>query len=157
MSKIVGFFLCIIIIFFGIVSAQEGGSTQRVQNLNDEGNKAYSNKDYGKAIEAYLKATTNPEAEDIKLRIFYNISCSYSLLGDAEKALEYLDSTVEAGYVNYRWLNKDTDFDFLRKNYEQEFKEVYNRMSRQGEERKYKKSLDDLIRAEGGQVEPIRA
>ncbi|MCK4826698.1 hypothetical protein KA005_63765 [bacterium] len=128
MSKIVGFFLCIIIIFIGIVSADEDGSTQRVQNLNDEGNKAYSNKDYGKAIEAYLKATTYPEAEDIKLRIFYNISCSYSLLGDAEKALEYLDSTVEAGYVNYRWLNKDTDFDFLRKNYEQEFKEVYNRI-----------------------------
>ena len=128
MSKLVGFFSCVIIIFIGIVSAEEDSSIQRVQSLNDEGNKAYSNKDYGKAIVAYLEATTCPEAEGIKSGIFYNISCSYSLLDDAEKALEYLDSTVEAGYVDYRWLNKDTDFDFLRKNYEQEFKDVYNRM-----------------------------
>ena len=145
MSRLVGFFSCFVVVFFGIVSAQEGGSTQRVQNLCDEGNKAYSDEDYKTAIEIYLEATTYPEAEDRKSTIFYNVSCSYSLLGEAAKSLAYLDSAIEAGYTDYTWISYDSDFDLLRQDHQKEFKQIIARARSSNADEISKKTPIDVI------------
>ena len=45
---------------------------------------------------------------------FYNLSCTYSLLNEVPKALEYLNKAVEAGYSNYTHLMQDQDMDNIR-------------------------------------------
>ena len=45
---------------------------------------------------------------------FYNLSCTYSLLKEVPRALEYLNKAVEAGYSNYTHLLKDQDMDNIR-------------------------------------------
>jgi tetratricopeptide (TPR) repeat protein len=47
--------------------------------------------------------------------IYYNISCIYSLLKEIEKAIQYLDKAIYTGYENIEWIQKDSDFDNIRK------------------------------------------
>ena len=84
--------------------------------------------DYRKAIEAYLEAMSYPEVKDWRLSHFYAISSGYSLLGEAEKAFEYLDSAVEAGYTDYRRMNVDPHFGYLIENHRERFEGVLDRV-----------------------------
>jgi hypothetical protein len=45
---------------------------------------------------------------------YYNQSCIYALLDNKISALDYLDSAVNKGYVNYGHLQEDTDLDKIR-------------------------------------------
>jgi len=45
---------------------------------------------------------------------FYNLSCTYSLLKEVPRALEYLNKAVKAGYSNYTHLLQDPDMDNIR-------------------------------------------
>ncbi|KAI9451718.1 hypothetical protein F5148DRAFT_1289976 [Russula earlei] len=45
---------------------------------------------------------------------YYNLSCTYALLGNKPKALEYLDSSIRNGYYNYSHLMADKDLVDLR-------------------------------------------
>jgi tetratricopeptide (TPR) repeat protein len=47
--------------------------------------------------------------------IYYNISCIYSLQKEIEKAIQYLDKAIYHGYDNIEWMQKDSDFDNIRK------------------------------------------
>jgi hypothetical protein len=120
--------ICMLLLLCGVSFAQEDSLTQKATDLLEQGHKAYSNKEYQQAIDAYLEAITYPGMEDWKQTVFYNVSCSYSLLGEANKAFEYLDSSIEAGYSNYRHANVDGDFEFLRKNYADRFAKFSDRM-----------------------------
>ncbi len=46
----------------------------------------------------------------------YNAACAHALLGDSEKALDYLESAIAMGWRHREWLQHDTDFDFDRDN-----------------------------------------
>lgn len=46
--------------------------------------------------------------------VFYNLSCSYSLLGRVERALATLRKSMDLGYDNIEWLMKDPDLKTLR-------------------------------------------
>ncbi len=116
-----------LLLFSGVVAAQESTSIQQAQDLADKATEAYRKGEYPQAIDSYLEALSYPDMERQKGGIFYNVSCCYSLLGDSEKALAYLDSTVEAGYSNYRWLNEDGDFAFLRERHGERFKQIVAR------------------------------
>jgi len=128
MKRLVVILSCIIIVSFGIVSAEEDSALQKAQNLCAKGNQAYKDKEYRKAIDTYLDAMSYPEINDWKSNLFYSISFCYSLLGEADKAFEYLDSTISAGYTEYSWMNEDRDFDFLRENFGDRFAEVLDRV-----------------------------
>ena len=46
--------------------------------------------------------------------VLYNLACSYSLVNEIEKSLEAMKSAVEAGYSDFRYLEKDNDLENLR-------------------------------------------
>ena len=46
---------------------------------------------------------------------YYNLACSYCLLGETEKALESLKKAVFLGYEDFTYLMKDKDLEALRK------------------------------------------
>ena len=60
----------------------------------------------------------------------YNLSCTYSLLNEKAKAIEYLDKSIKTGYRNYAHIKEDTDLDNIRN------------------EESYKKILQSLIERE---------
>lgn len=104
----------IVLLFWcGDLLAQQEDSI--FQALQQQAQTAYQNKEYIKSIELYLKAADHPAGKQWRGGILYNVSCDYSLLGNIEKALEYLQLAIDAGYTDYRWMGKDTDFDFLRR------------------------------------------
>jgi len=60
--------------------------------------------------------------------VFYNLACSYSLLGDAKSAFLAIKKAVKLGYNDFSYLLKDPDLKSLRK--DEQFKEFIKRFSR---------------------------
>lgn len=50
----------------------------------------------------------------VKEKDYYDAACYYSLLNDREKALEYLQKAMDAGYVRFEHLKVDRDLDNIR-------------------------------------------
>lgn len=57
---------------------------------------------------------------------YYNLCCTYSLLNNKPMALEYLRKSIDAGFIDYSHIRKDTDLENIRS--EQEFKEILNKL-----------------------------
>jgi serine/threonine protein kinase/Tfp pilus assembly protein PilF len=66
--------------------------------------------DRERAVEAMRRAL----AIDDDALTKYNAACMYALLGDQDKALDYLENAVAQGWHHKEWLAHDTDFDFVR-------------------------------------------
>jgi tetratricopeptide (TPR) repeat protein len=47
--------------------------------------------------------------------VFYNLACSYSLIGEVDLAATALDKALGLGYRDFKWLAKDPDLKTLRK------------------------------------------
>src|SRR5262245_16099760 len=47
--------------------------------------------------------------------VFYNLACSYSLIGQVDLAAASLDKALLLGYRDFKWLAKDPDLLALRK------------------------------------------
>ena len=47
--------------------------------------------------------------------VFYNLACSYSLIGQVDMAASALDRALALGYRDFKWLAKDPDLRKLRK------------------------------------------
>ena len=47
--------------------------------------------------------------------VFYNLACSYSLVGEVDMAAAALDKALALGYRDFKWLAKDPDLRTLRK------------------------------------------
>jgi tetratricopeptide (TPR) repeat protein len=47
--------------------------------------------------------------------VFYNLACSYSLIGEVDQAANALDKALAFGYRDFKWLAKDPDLKTLRK------------------------------------------
>ena len=47
--------------------------------------------------------------------VFYNLACSYSLIGEVDQAANALDKALGLGYRDFKWLAKDPDLKTLRK------------------------------------------
>jgi hypothetical protein len=103
----------ILILCSGILFAQQEDSTYI--KLGQDAQAAYNKNDYKKSIQLYLDAIAHPASKNWRGGLLYNVSCDYSLLGLANEALTYLQQAIDSGYTDYRWISKDTDFDFLRK------------------------------------------
>ena len=47
--------------------------------------------------------------------VFYNLACSYSLIGEIDAAAHALEKALALGYRDFKWLAKDPDLRTLRK------------------------------------------
>src|SRR5438034_1400868 len=47
--------------------------------------------------------------------VFYNLACSYSLIGEVDLAANALEKALTLGYRDFKWLAKDPDLRTLRK------------------------------------------
>ena len=47
--------------------------------------------------------------------VFYNLACSYSLIGEVDAAATALEKALVLGYRDFKWLAKDPDLKTLRK------------------------------------------
>jgi tetratricopeptide (TPR) repeat protein len=46
--------------------------------------------------------------------VHYNLACSYSLTGQVEMAIEALESAINLGYRDFKWMTQDPDLKNLR-------------------------------------------
>ncbi len=49
-----------------------------------------------------------------EIAVLYNAACIYSKLGKHNKALDYFERTIDAGYASIEWINNDSDLDAIR-------------------------------------------
>jgi len=47
--------------------------------------------------------------------VFYNLACSYSLIGEVDMAAKALEKALALGYRDFKWLAKEPDLRTLRK------------------------------------------
>ena len=62
---------------------------------------------------------------------YYNLCCAYSLLNDKTNALDYLEKSIKAGYVDYAHMKEDTDLDNIRN--EEKFKALMQPLRQTGD------------------------
>ena len=46
--------------------------------------------------------------------VLYTVACVYSLLGEAEKAIDCLEKSITSGMGQKEWIEHDSDLDVLR-------------------------------------------
>ena len=46
--------------------------------------------------------------------VWYNLACSYALVGNKDASLEALGKALELGYHDLEWLRRDKDLEILR-------------------------------------------
>jgi serine/threonine protein kinase/tetratricopeptide (TPR) repeat protein len=46
--------------------------------------------------------------------MLYNLACVFSRLGEKESGVDYLKNAIKAGYQNYEWIKRDSDFGNIR-------------------------------------------
>ncbi len=67
---------------------------------------------FAKGLEVDLQlAKLNPDDP----LVHYNLSCSFSLVGQLDQAVNSLDLALNLGYRDFSWLSKDPDLKALRK------------------------------------------
>ena len=75
--------------------------------------------EYQKGLEVDLQlADLAPDDAEV----FYNLACSYALLGEKEKAIEILQKALLLGYRDYIYMQKDPDLANLHS--DARFKEI---------------------------------
>lgn len=116
------YLLVLLILICNVAEAQPSSDSSKAWNFYQEGTNAYINKEYKKSIELFLKAVPLPP--EYTRNAFYNIGCCYSLLGNADKAIEYLNKSIKAGFADYKWMNADPDLYFLKRFAPEKFKKI---------------------------------
>jgi len=83
-------------------------------NLRDymiKADQAYWNKDYKSAAQFYLFLLSHNVYDIVAT---YNLACTYGLMGNSDMATKFLYKALDLGFVDYNYLQKDTDFDKVR-------------------------------------------
>jgi tetratricopeptide (TPR) repeat protein len=75
------------------------------------GNSYLERKEFAKALDQYQRAL---EIEPKNSIVHYNVACTYAQMGQADEALDALERSVECGYRDVDWMEKDGDLDSLR-------------------------------------------
>jgi ubiquinone/menaquinone biosynthesis C-methylase UbiE len=94
--------------------------TPELETLRAEFVKAYESKQYEKALEIAEETfwvTAQPHIDSL-----YNIAAMHVVLGDHEKAYEWLQKSLDAGFWDFRHLREDEDFAAIRD--EERFREM---------------------------------
>ena len=62
--------------------------------------------------------------------VLYNVACSHSLAGEIDRALDYLERTLDQGFSNRSWIETDSEFDALREH--SRYHEMLGRLNVEG-------------------------
>jgi hypothetical protein len=82
--------------------------------ISERASDAYRAGDHQQSVDLYLEALECPDAKDRAPVMYYNLACAYALLEDADRAFEALRKSIELGYDNLGWIQKDSDFTILK-------------------------------------------
>ena len=92
------------------------GILMRAPNLVDVliclGNDYTKRGHYEKGLEVDLRLSRLRSMDPV---VFYNLACSYSLLGQTAPAIEALEKALRLGYSDWAYLVRDPDLDNVRK------------------------------------------
>ncbi|MCK4980853.1 MAG: hypothetical protein KAS62_10690, partial [Candidatus Delongbacteria bacterium] len=72
---------------------------------------AYWEKNYKKAAQHYLYMLSHNVYDIIST---YNLSCTYGMMGKPELSAKFLFKAVDLGFVDFKYIKNDTDFDKVR-------------------------------------------
>ena len=67
--------------------------------------------DYESGLKMDLRLAALKPKDDI---VHYNLACSYSLVGEVEKALSSLKKAINLGYNDVQFMHKDPDLERIR-------------------------------------------
>ena len=62
-----------------------------------------------------------------ELAVLYNAACVYSRVGKIDKAIDYFERLIEAGYPSREWIENDSDLDAIRNH--PRFQKILNTMN----------------------------
>jgi len=102
-------------IFSGII----GSSLQLKQEFGrtlyfDIGYEYQQLDDFEQAESWYLKLIENFPDSTARANTHYNLACLYSLQNRLDEAIHHLTQTVESGFFDFSWMDKDRDLDNVR-------------------------------------------
>ena len=82
-----------------------------VSELKDAAWGYYTDGDYTTAAQYYLALLSYNITDGSSI---YNLACCYGLLGDADRAAEFVQRAFNAGYTDVDWISWDPDFESVR-------------------------------------------
>jgi len=94
-----------------------------IEVYKDQASRYFAKKDYKSALAELEKAYAINSLDEA---VLYDIACCHSMLGDPDRAILFLKKAVEAGFTDWRHMNRDKDMDPLREN--PKFKEIIERL-----------------------------
>lgn len=101
------FLLFFLLTFLTTTTAQTSGElVARADSL-------YQAKDYQASGETYDLAFAQHEGAAGAL---YNAACSWALAGNEDRALDYIEKSIAAGWSNDKWMQKDSDLTLIHDN-----------------------------------------
>jgi len=93
--------------FFGALVAQDEDFVEALMPLGD----AYTKLgEYEKGLQVDLKLSRLRPRDPM---VYYNLACSFSLLGEMDFAYDALKKAIELGYSDIDYMLKDTDLENL--------------------------------------------
>jgi hypothetical protein len=105
------------------------GQQQNYQELVNLADKCYNNKEYKNSGEYYDSAFKIQKGISSD---YYNAACSWALAGDKTKALEYLNRSIDLGWLYIDHLKKDTDLRSLHQT--KEWEELIDKVEKKVDE-----------------------
>ena len=93
------------------VARAAGGEPPDFNKLQKELKQAYDSGNYQKALETAEKMH---ELKPDDIDTMYNMACMHCLVGHKDKAYEWLEKAIDAGYDDADHLNSDDDFKTIR-------------------------------------------
>jgi TolA-binding protein len=84
------------------------------QQMFDEALKLHEEKNFKESVPLFKRIYYNFPKSPIGVTSAYNVACGYALAGQKEEALDWLETSVKAGFSKIDHIRKDTDLDSLR-------------------------------------------
>ncbi len=84
------------------------------QQMFDEALKLHEEKNFKESVLLFKRIYYNFPKSPIGFTSAYNVACGYALAGQKEEALDWLETSVKAGFSKIDHIRKDTDLDSLR-------------------------------------------
>lgn len=106
-------FYSLLLIFLSCALIQAQNDEYSIHfRIVEEATKLYQKKDYSAALATFEKAMQTAYGDKSD---YYNAACCASLIGDLNKANQYLIKSIDTGFWDLAWMLQDSDFDNLRK------------------------------------------
>jgi tetratricopeptide (TPR) repeat protein len=86
-------------------------TSQELESAREKAMDFLKEKKYEDALKEFAKILREIPDDSNAL---YNSACAYSLLGDKAKAVEFLENSVKAGFLDFDHIEKDPDLDNIR-------------------------------------------